>query len=120
MDLISILCLVLIYLSAAWCGLIKQSGHIAIFFIQPPFGTWARCGFRFFGRRTGTTHAFENKFLVDPASIVYHFVADLSSVFTRFLRIAEIFFSFSRVSFYPKRKFFACNKLELLDIILGI
>ena len=31
MDLISILCLVLIYLSAAWCGLIKQPEHIAIF-----------------------------------------------------------------------------------------
>lgn len=32
MDLISILCLVLIYLSAAWCGLIKQPEHIAIFY----------------------------------------------------------------------------------------
>lgn len=34
MGLISILCLVLIYLSAAWCGLIKQPEHIAIFFIR--------------------------------------------------------------------------------------
>lgn len=32
MDLISILYLVLIYLSAAWCGLIKQPEHIAIFY----------------------------------------------------------------------------------------
>lgn len=33
MDLISILCLVLIYLSAAWCGLIKQSEHIERYFL---------------------------------------------------------------------------------------
>lgn len=87
MDLISILCLVLIYLSAAWCGLIKQH-----FLFRRLSALEHVVAFRFFGRRAGTIHAFENEFLIDPASILYYFFAALSSVFTRFLEIAKIFF----------------------------
>ena len=92
MDLISILCLVLIYLSAAWCGLIKQPEHIAIFLfsrlsVLERVVAFASSG----GGQERYTH-FENEFLIDPASILYYFFAALSSVFTRFLEIAKIFF----------------------------
>lgn len=92
MDLISILCLVLIYLSAAWCGLIKQPEHIAIFLFRRLSALERVVAFASSGGGQERYTHFENEFLIDPASILYYFFAALSSVFYTVFRNRKNFF----------------------------